>query len=185
MKRNERGFTLIELTIVIAIIALIAGGATMSIIQVVKGNERSNNHMTAVRQVQNAGFWISRDTQMAQVITTDDDTGTAETEVLTLTWVGWERKDQHGNQYIDSYVVRYTHDSNELQRHQKLTTDKYDSGGDFIETTENQYSVLVAEYITAISISSPVSNKPTVTITASLGEAQEERAYEIMLRPST
>jgi prepilin-type N-terminal cleavage/methylation domain-containing protein len=185
MKRNEKGFTLIELIVTISIVALIAGGATMSIFQVVKGSERSNNHETAVRQVQNAGYWISHDTQMAQYVDTDDNTGTPETEVLTLTWVGWEWKDHHGNQYIDSYVVRYTCDSNKLQRHQKITTEKYDSSGHFVETTELQDSLLVAEHITALSISSVVDGKLTVTVTASLGETEEERTYEIMLRPSS
>jgi len=73
MKPSERGFTLIELSVVIAIVALIVIAANMSIFQVVKGTERSNDQLTAIRQVQNAGYWISHDTQMSQSIFTGDD----------------------------------------------------------------------------------------------------------------
>jgi len=184
MKRNEKGFTLIELLVVIAIVALIASGAATGVFQVVKGSERSNNHMVAVRQVQNAGYWISHDAQMAQDINTDDDTGTAETEVLTLTWVGWERRDAQDNQCIDSYEERYTYDSNELWRHQKITTDKYNSSGQFVGTTESQSSTYIAEHIAGILILPVVDNKLNVTITASIGEASEERTYEITPRPT-
>ena len=184
MKRNEKGFTLIELLVVIGLVPLIASGAAMGIFQVVKGNERSNNHMVAVRQVQNAGYWLSHDAQMTQGISTDDDTGTAETEVLTLTWVGWERQDEQSNQCFDFYEERYTYDSNELWRHQKITTDKYNSNGQFVGTTESQSSTHIAEHITGILIPPVVDNKLNVTITASVGEAVKERTYEIMPRSS-
>jgi len=184
MKRNERGFTLIELLVVTAIVALIATGASMSIFQVVKGSERSNNHMIAVRQVQNAGYWISHDAQMTQDINTDDDISTAETEVLTLSWVGWERQDAQNNQCIDSYEERYTCDSNELWRRQKITTSKYNSSGQFVETAESQRLTHSADNITGIVIPPLVGNKLSVTITASVGEASEERTYEITPRPS-
>lgn len=69
MKQGEGGFTFIELLMVTIIIALITGAATMAIFQVVRGTERSNDHMIAINQVQNAGYWISRDTQMAENVT--------------------------------------------------------------------------------------------------------------------
>jgi len=184
MKLNERGFTLIELSVVVAIVALIASGATMGIFQVIKVSESSNNRMIAVRQAQNAGYWITHDAQMAQGISADDDTGTAETEILTFTWVGWERKDAQDNQYIDSYEECYTYDNNELWRHQKITTDKYNSNGQFIETTESQSLTRVADNITGIIIPPLVGNKLNATITASVCEATEERTYEIMPRTS-
>ncbi len=93
MKHGEKGFTLIELVVVIFIMALIAGAATMTIAQVLGITEHSNDRTTAVRQVQSAGYWISRDSLMAQTVTTDDDPGTP--EFITLEWTAWENSDVH------------------------------------------------------------------------------------------
>ena len=68
IKRDQRGFTLIELLVALAIVALIAGAAVMTIFQVINVTKSSNDRMTVIRQVQNAGYWISHDTQMAQYI---------------------------------------------------------------------------------------------------------------------
>jgi len=95
MKQGEKGFTLIELIVVVFIMALIAGAATMTIAQVLGITEHSNDRTTAVRQVQSAGYWISRDSLMAQTVTTDDDPGTPELEFITLEWTAWENSDVH------------------------------------------------------------------------------------------
>lgn len=181
--KNQGGFTLIELLVVLAIAGLIIGGTTMAIFQVLNVNTQTVSHMITITQVQNAGYWISRDAWVAQRIVTDDDTLTPETEVLTLAWVGWEYECAD-NTGINTYEVRYTYDSDQLWRRQKITTDKYDSNGHLVETTESQNSVLVAEHITAITPSMG-GNKLTVPITASVGEIEEKRTYEITPRPSS
>jgi prepilin-type N-terminal cleavage/methylation domain-containing protein len=92
--KSQTGFTLIELMLAIAISGIITGGITATIFQVFNGSARTNNHMTAVRQVQNAGYWVSHDAQMAQDIVTGDDpddTGFP----LTLTWRYWDSSDVH------------------------------------------------------------------------------------------
>ena len=66
MNKDQKGFTLLEMLLAILIGSLIAGGITATIFQVVMGSARTNNHMIAVRQVQNAGYWVSHDAQMAQ-----------------------------------------------------------------------------------------------------------------------
>jgi prepilin-type N-terminal cleavage/methylation domain-containing protein len=90
MNRNQRGFTLIELMVAIAISSVITGGITMTIFQVIIGSARTNNHMIAVRQAQNAGYWVSHDAQMAQSIRIGDDPATPEIEFLTLKWTDWD-----------------------------------------------------------------------------------------------
>jgi len=112
MKQGEEGFTLIEVVIVIAIIALITGAATMAIFQVVRGTERSNDHMIAINQVQNAGYWISRDTHIAESVTTD---GLTPPDFLILYLV----EEESGDQYQVTYTLEAMPGSElkKLQRH--------------------------------------------------------------------
>ena len=50
MKLGEKGFTLIEMVIAIAITVVATGSAGAAIFQVLRNNERNSNHMTAVSQ---------------------------------------------------------------------------------------------------------------------------------------
>lgn len=91
MKRNEKGFTLLELVVAITIIALTSTAAAMAIFQIYKVTERNNDNINAVRQVQNAGYWISRDAQMAQTISADNLTLP---NFLILNWTEWDAQDE-------------------------------------------------------------------------------------------
>jgi len=189
--KNQKGFTLIELIVAIAITALIIGVIVMSIFQVFTVNTLSSNHMKAVRQVQNTGYWISRDTLMAQSVDSDpaDDVATLGTEILILSWVAWQRVGQQQEQYIDSYKVCYTYDADtkKLWRYQTITTKEYDKDGDLEDPQpdDQNLTTFIADYITSISIPAMVDDKLNVTITASVGDAEEERTYEITPRPSS
>ena len=195
INKNQRGFTMIELMIAIAITGLITTGIAMAISQVFTVNAGSSNHMVAVRQVQNAGYWISHDAQMAQDIDPDpvDDNPADEIiPVLTLAWAGWEYDYGSSDTCINTYAVRYTYDADsfELQRHERITTDRYNSNGQLVETTYNPSAEgwntsLISQYITSIPTLSMTGNKLSLTITASVGDTTEERTYEITPRPDT
>ncbi len=167
----QRGFTLIELLVVIAITALITGGITMSIFQVLNVSARSSNHMVAVKQVENAGHWISRDTLMAQIVDTEDDAETPETELVTLTWAEYNDGDEH--------QVVYTIVDDELKR-EHYTNSVLDA------------TTMVAQYIDTDPTKTNcvfTSGKLTLTVTATLGgwpeSATETRVYEIIPRPGS
>ena len=86
-RKGERGFTIIELLVALAITGLIAGALSMTIAQIMGSNSQSSNHATVIRQVQNAGYWVSHDVQMAQSDPTIDLS--ADGFPLVITWTEW------------------------------------------------------------------------------------------------
>jgi len=70
LKTTEKGFTLIELLVGIAILAFVVGAASMTVITMMRLSPQSNNWAIALRQVQNAGYWISRDVQSSNAVNT-------------------------------------------------------------------------------------------------------------------
>jgi prepilin-type N-terminal cleavage/methylation domain-containing protein len=166
--KNQRGFTLVEMLIAIAVTALIVGGIAMAIFQTVTVNARNSSHMTTVRQVQNAGHWISQDTQMAQEV---DPAADPDGFPLTLTWTEWA--DSTENTVIYSITA-----DDELKRTHTRTP-----GG----TTE----MIVARFINtdpALTKCELSGDVLTVTVTATVsdftGETSETRVYEINPRPN-
>ena len=130
INRNQRGFTLVELIIAIAVSGVIAGATTGAIFQLMNDSARSNNHMTAVRQVQNAGYWFSRDALMAKSVSLFTGSGFP----LHLT-----RTDFDGN----VHQVDYDLVGNNLQRDFTV----HDADGALIDSG----SSVVAQYIADIS----------------------------------
>ncbi|MEK7153798.1 MAG: prepilin-type N-terminal cleavage/methylation domain-containing protein [Patescibacteria group bacterium] len=80
MNGDQRGFTLIELALVIVVTSIIMAALTASILQVINGTALSNNRMTVVNNVRSAGDFISRDARMA------DNATPSSGFPLTLTW---------------------------------------------------------------------------------------------------
>jgi type II secretory pathway pseudopilin PulG len=100
MRRKEKGFGLISLAVAIAIGSLIAAGAGMTCIQIIRGAERNNNHAEVIQQAHNLGRWFSRDAPMAENITFGDDPETGDDELLTIYWKDWESGDTYDIRYI-------------------------------------------------------------------------------------
>ena len=160
---------MIEMVIAIAITAIITGGITMTIFQVFDGNIRSSNHMIAVRQVQNAGYWVSHDTLMAQSVAPDPG---ATGFPLTLTWTEWEGDEQR---------VVYSLVDDKLQREHYTN---YDPDNPALPDA----TTFVAEYIDSTNTScvwDDVAGKLTLTVTVTVGAQSETRTYEVIPRPGS
>jgi prepilin-type N-terminal cleavage/methylation domain-containing protein len=84
--KNQVGMTMVEVMLVIAISGVISGGITMTFHQTLTGTVRSSNRVTAISQVQHAGYWLSNYAQLAQNV----DDNPAGGEFLVLSWVGWD-----------------------------------------------------------------------------------------------
>jgi prepilin-type N-terminal cleavage/methylation domain-containing protein len=169
LKKGQRGFTLIELLIVIAITGLITAGLTTTIMQVLTMSHRTANRMTAVRQVQQAGFWVSPDVMMAQNVTPGGCTNC----LLTLTW-----KEEGGTG--DSHNVTYK--LIDMSGGLKMLQREH-----YLNNSPNPDSTItVAEYIDLAEtsfIEDPEGGALNFTVTATVGEQSETRIYEVKRRP--
>jgi prepilin-type N-terminal cleavage/methylation domain-containing protein len=166
LKKGERGFTLVEMLVVLALIGIITGGITAGIMQVLTINSRASNHMIAVRQVQQAGKEVSKDTLQSQNVTCGNYSGFP----LTLTWTDWEGM---YNEVV--YTIIDETDSNALQRSHNVTGVR-----------------AIAQYIDPAQTSCSWNNVTrvlTFTVTATVGngpyQAIETRIYEMEPRPGS
>ena len=173
IKRDQKGLTLIELLVAVAITALIMGGLTLIIFNIISNNAQNSGQMTVLRQVQNSGHWISRDTLMAQEVTVTPGTGFP----LTLTWID-EFTDIDNPPVV--HQVKYYYDSVE----KKLTREYYEYYQD--EPPVLVATTFIAEYLDSISVQ-PAGSKLILSVSASLDgfrPVSENRTYEIWPRPS-
>ena len=180
-EKGQSGFTLVELIIAIAITSIITVGLLMTILQLWGGHARASGEMIVVRQVQNAGYWISRDAQMAQYVDPDLELDDSLGFPLTLTWYQYAYDPEDPDRRGDGYRVIYTLEDGKLEREYYYTPE------DVPFDTEPDYTTFIAEYISDISCLLD-GEKLTLTVTASIGgwkPQSETRTYETMPRPDT
>jgi prepilin-type N-terminal cleavage/methylation domain-containing protein len=159
IKTSQRGFSLIEVLIAITVTSLIGGAAVTSIFQVFNVNAVSSSHMTVARQVQNAGYWISHDTQIAQSVAPGVSLGFP----LVLSWTEWD---------ATQHQVTYSLAGGQLQR---------DDG-----TNQTVVARYIDASSTSCVFT---NDELVFTVTATLGtypqEESETRVYRIFPRPES
>jgi len=169
--RNEKGFSLLELLLVLGIMGAIGGAMTMTTATIVKITPESNEHIIALRQAQNAGYWITRDAQTAQTVTTDPGTGFLE---LTSTVFS-------GGAYVDVTIL-----------YQLDTMPDMPATIKRLMRTSNGVPMMVAEYIYYDPVGNPdatkveydsASKKLSFWVTAKAGNvALAQKKYEATQR---
>jgi prepilin-type N-terminal cleavage/methylation domain-containing protein len=171
LHKDQRGFSILELVIVILLTGIITTAITTTFFQVFNMNTRTANHMTAVSQVQQAGKIVSEDMFEAQPLMIDDNP--EEGEFLKLGWVALNSTAVH--------EVVYTLEDGELWRSESI-----DDG----EPTVTR----VAEYINPAETSCECSCDEgcncdglvlTFKVTATVGDESETRIYEVKPRPGS
>ena len=174
MREDERGFSTIGIIVAILIMSLIALGAMMTIFQVIRVTAQSESHMITIQQVKNAGFWISRDAQMADNVTTDNLSGT---NFLVLSWTEVDDSDNTTDYSVTYFFEELSGDIGKLKRYHSS------SAGPNKET-------LVAQYIcydpadpfntSNVSYTSP---SLTLKLVAIFADVSDTREYQVSCRP--
>jgi prepilin-type N-terminal cleavage/methylation domain-containing protein len=173
--KNQRGFTIMELLMVIALTGIITAAITTTVFQVYNINTRTANHMVAVSQVQQAGKLVSQDVLQSQTVDPDNDPGTPELEVFTLSWTDWATAYVH--KVVYTLVDMSSGEWKILWREHYV---KEDSSFELDSTTS------VAEYIDPDQTSlAPEDGAWVFTVTARVGDESEQRIYKIQPRPGS
>ncbi len=173
MKSGERGFTLVELVVAVALIGLVSAAASSAIFQIFRGNDRNNDQITAVRQAENAGYWISRDAQMAETISTENLTSP---DFLVLRWSEWA---DNGTAIYHSATYSFDNATDSVYKLIRVHR----------SSTRPSEQTLVAQYIyydpsdtdntSKASYENPVL---TLQLTTISGKTRETREYKIKHR---
>ncbi len=170
LSHSQRGFTLIELLIVIALTGIIATAITMSVGQVFTSTIRSDDQNTAINQVSNAAYWISRDAQMAKPgnIVVNNESGDS-TFLELLCWESWNAT---GN-YTIIYKLEPSGGLKELRRY-------YDGA-----STGTPIARYIKPKETDVTDCSWDGELLTVNITAQVGinNITETRTFQVNPRP--
>jgi len=161
IRRREKGFTLIEVAVGLAITSVIVLAMSMTITTLVTNSQGTTERSVVLRQVQNAGYFISCDVQMAENVTLD---GTSGFPLILDIPVDTDQN--------NDYSVNYLFDGNTLKRQ------VYDSSHTLIKET------VVAEYIDVgeTTFTDLGSNTYQLTVKTCSGEAVAERSYQIKPR---
>jgi prepilin-type N-terminal cleavage/methylation domain-containing protein len=164
IRRREKGFTLIEVLVGLAIMSVIILAMGMTVTTIVTNSRGTTERSVVLREVQNAGYSISRDVQMADDVTLD---GTSGFPLILDIPVD---TDENNN-----YSVNYLFDGD------KIIRQVYDSSDTLIRVGS------VAEYIDvgATTFTALSFNTYELTIKACNGEAVAERSYQIKQRLGT
>jgi prepilin-type N-terminal cleavage/methylation domain-containing protein len=176
--REQRGYSLIELVVALSILAIISVAISMAISMINTHFHISKDQGIAWRQVQNAGFWVTRDLLTADNVVVDNDPMTSAFLTLTVPIVTGEEEDGSVTTTAKSIIYHLQDNTNGTK---KLTRIDQDTGS----------QIIVAEYIHYDPIGDPASStavisddppKLTIRFTSIYNNAVSSQEYEAIHR---
>jgi Tfp pilus assembly protein FimT len=170
MISGEKGIGIITTIVIIAISAIIAFGAGMTTIQMMRSSERNIGLTETVQQAHSLGRWFTRDAMASSNISPGDDAETGEEELATLYWGDWES----GEYYYIRYI--WLDDVEPLKKITR-TEIQYDKEGGVADSIEN----LVACGIYTANLTQQ-GDTWTLTVEARSGEKSSIQTYETAQR---
>lgn len=165
MKNGQRGFTLIEILVAMAVGGMLLSGLVVAIFQTFGVTLSSSTQITALENIKNAAYWITKDVRMAA--TTNLADGGNSTNSLILDWTNWY--DENGELNPVDHHCEYTVSGTDVVRN-------YDYGVD-IRT--------VGRYISNIQFSrqGQIIFATITTFLEGKPETAEQMTYHLYLQP--
>lgn len=158
--KKHKAFTLIEMIIAVALVGILGAGITTFTVQTITETKRSSNHMQVIQQLQNAGFWVSRDVQMAQTVTPGPSAGFP----LQVNWT---------DQNLNTFQVTFSLSGGVIKR-------------SLVKNGQAAVTTTVAQFIDStpsLTNCTYANNLLTFNITSKLGKSSMSRTYKINKRP--
>ncbi len=106
---GEKGFTLIEMMLSLALTAFIGLGVSVSIAQITRQTARNSDYTTASQQAMNALSWLGQDIQMAQTV--NGTAGFPASDNLVMSWTWWDNTEYTVTYSLDNGVLRRAYDN--------------------------------------------------------------------------
>lgn len=173
VKNSQKGFTLLEILVAMAVSGLLLTGVVGAIFQTLRITAESRLQITALEDIKNVAYWVGKD--MVSANATNLVSGGPAVSNLTLQWTNYPYA-ASGNFAPVNHSVSYTQPSAEIINgvEYKIIRRYYDSDP----------ATIVGRHISAIQFSR-AGNIITAVITSSPegSKTAEQRTYQFYLQP--
>ena len=160
MRGWQKGFTLFEVVVASGILAVCAAVIMMTTVTMLRHSQQ-DEEQSALQQVQNTGYWITRDVQMSRNVTAPGPNGFPLTVSVPV-----------DNNEANDYNIKYIFTGNRLMRQ------LYDSSGNMTDET------FIADYIDTDNTTFVSANTSyhTLTVRAVRDDRSANMSYEVSQR---
>ena len=127
--RSQQGITLVEVLVAVAVSSLISAGLGSAIYQFISIGERTSDAQKTLRDVQNAGHWLTLDGKKAS--STDLDDGGPAAASMTLHWTV-DSQDHSSTYYLDGTAMKRDHNGTVLTVARSVSSLQFTRGGQLV-----------------------------------------------------